>query len=66
MLGPPPTGLKRGATVPTLPRPHHTHPPAQRVRSSAILGRPGANQIAGNQTVRKPGRKQPLATDTKH
>ena len=39
MLGPPPTGLKRYATVPTLPRPHHTHPPAQRVRSSANSGR---------------------------
>jgi hypothetical protein len=38
MLGPPPTGLKRSATVRTLPRPHHPHPPAQRVRSSARSG----------------------------
>ena len=38
MLGPPPTGLKRRATVRMLPRPHHLRPPAQRVRSSASPG----------------------------
>ena len=35
MLCPHPMGLKRRATVPTLPPPHRVHPPAQRVRSSA-------------------------------
>ena len=41
MLGPQPTGLKRRATVRMLPRPHHPHPPAQRVRSSATFAHSG-------------------------
>src|ERR1700712_2376957 len=35
MLCPHPMGLKRRATVPTLPPPRRVHPPAQRVRSPA-------------------------------
>jgi hypothetical protein len=42
MLGPPPTGLKRRATVRMLPRPHHLRPPAQRVRSPAKLRHAGS------------------------
>ena len=40
MLAPPPTGLKRRATVPALTCSHHKRPPAQRVRSPASLSHP--------------------------
>jgi len=47
MLCPRPTPLNRRPHVPNLPDPHRARPPAQRVRSSAILAT-SANHSLGS------------------